>query len=163
MANKGLGKGLEALISGISQDEKENIQEVSLAELRPNPYQPRKQFQEESLQELANSIREHGIVQPLVVRKSIHGYEIVTGERRFRAAKLANLDQVPIVIRDCSDDQMMEIALIENLQREDLNPIEIATAYRKLMDHFSLTQEELAQRVGKSRPHVANFLRLYVR
>lgn len=160
MANKGLGKGLEALISGISQDEKENIQEVSLAELRPNPYQPRKQFQEESLQELANSIREHGIVQPLVVRKSIHGYEIVTGERRFRAAKLANLDQVPIVIRDCSDDQMMEIALIENLQREDLNPIEIATAYRKLMDHFSLTQEELAQRVGKSRPHVANFLRL---
>lgn len=160
MANKGLGKGLEALISGISQDDKESIQEVSLAELRPNPYQPRKQFQEESLQELADSIREHGIVQPLVVRKSIHGYEIVTGERRFRAAKLANLDKVPIVIRDCSDDQMMEIALIENLQREDLNPIEVATAYRKLMDHFSLTQEELAQRVGKSRPHVANFLRL---
>lgn len=160
MKNKGLGKGLEALISGLEQEENETIQEVSLQELRPNPYQPRKQFDEQAMQELAESVKQHGIVQPLIVRESIHGYEIIAGERRFRAAKLANLRTVPVIVRKCSDDQMMEIALIENLQREDLNPIEIAKAYRKLMDHFSLTQEELARRVGKSRPYVANFLRL---
>lgn len=160
MGNKGLGKGLEALISGFEQQEQEIIQEISLQEIRPNPYQPRKFFQDESIRELAESIKQHGIVQPLVVRESIHGYEIVAGERRFRAAKQVKLDTVPVIVRNCTDDQMMEIALIENLQREDLNPIEIAKAYRKLLDHFSLTQEELAQRVGKSRPHVANFLRI---
>ena len=160
MGNKGLGKGLEALISGLDQEEHETVEEISLQELRPNPYQPRKQFDDQSLQELAQSVKEHGIVQPLIVRKSIHGYEIIAGERRFRAAKLANLKTVPVIVRKCSDDQMMEIALIENLQREDLNPIEIAKAYRKLMDHFSLTQEELARRVGKSRPYVANYLRI---
>src|SRR5690606_11317117 len=114
----------------------------------------------DSLEELAESIKEHGIIQPLVLRKRMQGYEIVAGERRFRAGKKAGLTRVPVVIRDFSDEQMMEIALIENLQREDLNPMEIANAYQKLMDHFSLTQEELAVRVGKSRPHVANFLRL---
>lgn len=160
MGNKGLGKGLEALISGLEQAEQEAVQEISLQELRPNPYQPRKQFDDQSLQELAESIRQHGIVQPLIVRKSIHGYEIIAGERRYRAAKLANRETIPVIVRKCSDDQMMEIALIENLQREDLNPIEIAKAYQKLMDHFSFTQEELARRVGKSRPYVANFLRI---
>lgn len=160
MGNKGLGKGLEALISGLEQAEQEAVQEISLQELRPNPYQPRKQFDDQSLQELAESIRQHGIVQPLIVRKSSHGYEIIAGERRYRAAKLANRETIPVIVRKCSDDQMMEIALIENLQREDLNPIEIAKAYQKLMDHFSFTQEELARRVGKSRPYVANFLRI---
>ncbi len=160
MGSKGLGKGLEALISGFEQEDQEVIQEVALQEIRPNPYQPRENFQDESLQELAESIKQHGIVQPLVVRESIHGYEIVAGERRYRAAKLVKLARVPVIVRKCSDDEMMEIALIENLQREDLNPIEIAKAYRKLLDHFSLTQEELAQRVGKSRPHIANFLRI---
>lgn len=160
MANKGLGKGLGALISDMSEAEDEKMTALELTELRPNPYQPRKEFRRESLEELADSMKQYGIVQPLVVRKSIHGYEIVTGERRFRAAEMAGLKTIPVVVRECDDDQMMEIALIENLQREDLNPIEIALAYQKLMDHFSFTQEELAERVGKSRPHVANFLRL---
>lgn len=160
MANKGLGKGLGALIPDMGEVEDEKMTELKLTELRPNPYQPRKEFRRESLEELADSMKQYGIVQPLVVRKSIHGFEIVTGERRFRAAELAGLKTIPVVVRECDDDQMMELALIENLQREDLNPIEIALAYQKLMDHFSFTQEELAERVGKSRPHVANFLRL---
>lgn len=158
MGNKGLGKGLGALLPDLNQDE--SVREVPLKELRPNPYQPRKQFDKESLAELGRSIKRHGLVQPLIVRKSIHGYEIVAGERRFRAAEMVNLERVPVVIRECDEDQMMEIALIENLQREDLNPLEIATAYQKLMDHLSLTQEELAERVGKGRSSIANFLRL---
>ncbi|SHE86238.1 chromosome partitioning protein, ParB family [Seinonella peptonophila] len=158
MGSKGLGKGLGALLPDLSEDE--TVTEVSLSELRPNPYQPRKQFDEESLQSLSQSMQEHGLIQPLVVRQSIHGYEIVVGERRFRAAELAKIETLPVVVRECDDRQMMEIALIENLQREDLNPIEVANAYQKLMQHFSLTQEELSDRVGRSRPHVANFLRL---
>lgn len=141
-------------------DDNDAVTEVDIQDLRPNPYQPRKHFPEETLAELTQSIKEHGIVQPLVVRKTIKGYEIVAGERRFRAAKQAKLSRVPVVIKAFDDKQVMEIALIENLQREDLNPMEIATAYQKLMDAFSLTQEELAYKVGKSRPHVANFLRL---
>ncbi|MGI6126708.1 MAG: ParB/RepB/Spo0J family partition protein [Planifilum sp.] len=160
MASKRLGKGLGALLPSVEVQEDDVVNEVDISELRANPYQPRKQFDPEAMEELVQSIQEHGIIQPLVVRKSIHGYEIVAGERRFRAGKKAGLTRVPVVIRDFSDEQMMEIALIENLQREDLNPMEIANAYQKLMDHFSLTQEELAVRVGKSRPHVANFLRL---
>lgn len=160
MNGKRLGKGLGALLPDIDVQESDTVNEVSLEELRPNPYQPRKHFDPEALQELVSSIKEHGIVQPIVVRKSIRGYEIVAGERRFRAAKEAGLSKVPVVVREFSDDRMMEIALIENLQREDLNPLEVATAYQKLMNHFSLTQEELAARVGKSRPHVTNFLRL---
>lgn len=160
MSNKGLGRGINALFTQMNVTDDEPVQQVMLKELRPNPYQPRKNFEEESLQELAESIKVHGIVQPLVVRKSIRGYEIVAGERRFRAAKLAGLTEVPVVVRDFTDDQMMEIALVENLQREDLNPIEIANAYQKLMKHLGITQEELAERVGKSRPHVTNFLRL---
>ncbi len=160
MASKGLGRGLGAVFTSVDVQKDEPVQEVELMDLRPNPYQPRKQFDSEALQELADSIREHGIVQPLVVRESIRGYEIVAGERRYRAAQILELTTVPVVIRSFTDEQMMEIALIENLQREDLNPMEIASAYQKLMNHFSLTQEELAQRVGKSRPHVTNFLRL---
>lgn len=160
MGSKRLGKGLGALLPSVDVTEDDVVNEVDISELRANPYQPRKQFDPDTLEELAESIKEHGIIQPLVVRKSIHGYEIVAGERRFRAGKKAGLTKVPVVIREFTDEQMMEIALIENLQREDLNPMEIANAYKKLMDHFSLTQEELAARVGKSRPHVANFLRL---
>lgn len=160
MSGKRLGKGLGALLPDIDVQESDAVNEVPLEELRPNPYQPRKHFDPEALQELVSSIKEHGIVQPIVVRKSIRGYEIVAGERRFRAAKEAGLNKVPVVVREFSDDRMMEIALIENLQREDLNPLEVAMAYQKLMTHFSLTQEELAARVGKSRPHVTNFLRL---
>ncbi|MFC4077241.1 ParB/RepB/Spo0J family partition protein [Salinithrix halophila] len=160
MANKGLGKGLGALFPTAEVNEADVVNEVPLAELRPNPYQPRKHFDPEALEELVSSIKEHGIVQPLVVRKSIRGFEIVAGERRFRAAKEANFSYVPVVVKDFTDEQMMEIALIENLQREDLNSIEIAQAYKKLMDHFSITQEDLAARVGKSRPHVTNYLRL---
>lgn len=160
MAGKGLGRGLGAVFSSVDVHEDDPVQEVDVTELRPNPYQPRKQFHSEAMEELAASIKEHGIVQPLVVRNSIRGYEIVAGERRYRAAQMVGLPTVPVVIRQFTDAQMMEIALIENLQREDLNPMEIAAAYQKLMSHFSLTQEELAQRVGKSRPHVTNFLRL---
>lgn len=158
--SKRLGKGLDALIPNLEIGDDDTVMNVELAELRPNPYQPRKHFSEEALEELATSIREHGIVQPLVVRHSIKGYEIVAGERRFRAAKRANLNSVPVVVKEFSDRQVMEIALIENLQREDLNPMEVAHAYQKLMQEFSLTQEELAYKVGKSRPHITNFLRL---
>lgn len=132
-----------------------------MRDLRPNPYQPRREFNEEKLHELSRSILEHGIIQPLIVRKSeVRGFDIVAGERRFRAAKLAGLQVVPAVVRELSDVLLMEIALIENLQREDLNPIEIADAYANLIDKCELTQDELAQRVGQSRSHIANMLRL---
>ncbi|MFN7251978.1 MAG: ParB/RepB/Spo0J family partition protein [Anaerobacillus sp.] len=157
---KGLGKGISAFFPDAMDDKQEQIQEISLSELRPNPYQPRKFFSEESITELKESILNHGILQPLLVRKSIKGYEIVVGERRFRAATEAGLKAVPVVIKDLTEDKMMEFALIENLQREDLNPIEEAVAYDKLMKHLQVTQEQLAKRVGKSRPHIANHLRL---
>ncbi|MGA9174140.1 MAG: ParB/RepB/Spo0J family partition protein [Thermoactinomyces sp.] len=160
MSSKGLGRGLGALFQVDMTTEEDLVHEAEITDLRPNPYQPRKHFDDELLKELTESIKQHGVVQPLIVRKSIRGFEIVAGERRFRAAKLAGLTKVPIVVRDFTDDQMMEIALVENLQREDLNPMEVAHAYQKLMKHLSITQEELAERVGKSRPHVANFLRL---
>jgi len=157
---KGLGKGINALFANLEVNEGESIQEVSIKELRPNPYQPRKTFRPESIEELKQSIIEHGILQPLIVRQSIKGYEIVVGERRFRAAKEANLKTVPVVVRNLTEQQMMEFALLENLQREDLTPIEEAMAYQTLMEHLQLTQEQLATRVGKSRPHIANHLRL---
>lgn len=153
---KGLGKGLGALI----KNEEEHVQEVSVKELRPNPYQPRKVFDQKAIDELKESIQEHGILQPILARKSIKGYEIILGERRFRAASEAGLKTVPVIIKDYSEEKMMEVALIENLQREDLNPVEEAQAYQKLIDHLKLTQEELASRVGKSRPHIANHIRL---
>jgi ParB family transcriptional regulator, chromosome partitioning protein len=157
---KGLGKGINALFSNLEVSEEETIQEIQIKELRPNPYQPRQTFHPESIEELKQSIIQHGILQPLIVRKSIKGYEIVVGERRYRAAKEAHLKTVPVVVRNLTEQQMMEFALLENLQREDLTPIEEAKAYQTLMEHLQLTQEELAQRIGKSRPHVANHLRL---
>jgi ParB family chromosome partitioning protein len=157
---KGLGKGLQALFPEDKNDNTDQVKQVAVSELRPNPYQPRKTFSEEAIQELAESIGLHGILQPIIARKSIKGFEIVVGERRFRAAKQAGLKEVPVVVKELDEQKMMELALIENLQREDLNPIEEALAYEKLMKHLSVTQEQLAERVGKSRPHIANHLRL---
>ncbi|MDF2787595.1 ParB/RepB/Spo0J family partition protein [Neobacillus sp. 3P2-tot-E-2] len=158
---KGLGKkGINAFFTNIEAGKEETVQEISLKELRPNPYQPRKTFQQEAIDELKESILEHGILQPLVVRKSIKGYEIVVGERRFRAAKEAKLASVPAVVRELTEQQMMELAVLENLQREDLNPIEEGLAYQTLMEKLKFTQEEVAKRLGKSRPHVANHIRL---
>ncbi|KEK25650.1 ParB/RepB/Spo0J family partition protein [Bacillus gaemokensis] len=157
---KGLGRGINAFFPDLDVKEEETIQEITVTELRPNPYQPRKNFQEEAIQELAASIKEHGILQPLIVRKSIKGYEIVAGERRYRAAKEARLETVPAVVRSLNEQQMMEFALLENLQREDLNPMEEAVAYQLLMDELSVTQEQLAKRLGKSRPYIANYIRL---
>lgn len=158
--SKRLGRGLDALIPALDVNDEDHIIEVELTELRPNPYQPRKSFNEDSINELAKSIQEHGVIQPIIVRKVIKGYEIIAGERRFRAAAVCGLSKIPAVLRKFSDQQVMEIALIENLQREDLNAIEIALAYQGLVDTFSLTQEELSTKVGKSRSHIANFLRL---
>jgi ParB family transcriptional regulator, chromosome partitioning protein len=156
---KGLGKGLNAFFS-MEVEKEETVKEISVLELRPNPYQPRKTFQKETIEELKNSILEHGILQPLIVRRSIKGYEIVVGERRFRAACEAKLETVPAVVRELSEQQMMELAVLENLQREDLSPIEEGAAYQTLMEKLGLTQEELAKRLGKSRPHLANHIRL---
>ncbi|BCJ87482.1 stage 0 sporulation protein J [Effusibacillus dendaii] len=158
MMSKRLGKGLEALLPQIGADD--TIVQASIDDLRPNPYQPRKEFNQEKLNELTESIKQHGIIQPIIVRKSFRGYEIVAGERRWRAANLAGLTEVPVVVKEFDDRQMTEIALIENLQREDLNPMEVAEAYHNIMEKFELTQEELAKKVGQSRSHVANFLRL---
>lgn len=157
---KGLGKGINALFANIDVESEETIQELNIKELRPNPYQPRKVFDEESIEELKKSIEQHGILQPIIVRKSIKGYEIVVGERRYRAAKAAKLETIPVVVRELDEQQMMELAVLENLQREDLTPVEEALAYHMLMERLKLTQEELAQRLGKSRPHIANHLRL---
>lgn len=157
MSKKGLGKGLGALFPDV---DRESIREIEIARIRPNPHQPRQRFDPERLAELAASIREHGIVQPVLVRPVQDGYELVAGERRWRAAQMAGLDRVPAVVRDFTAAQVMEIALIENLQREDLNPLEEAEAYRRLLEEFGLTQEELARRLGKSRPQVTNTLRL---
>ncbi|MDF2856363.1 MAG: plasmid partitioning protein ParB [Neobacillus sp.] len=158
---KGLGKkGLNAFFNTIEAAKEETVQEINIKELRPNPYQPRKTFEQEAINELKESILEHGILQPIVVRKSIKGYEIVVGERRFRASKAAGLKSIPAVVRELTEQQMMELAVLENLQREDLNPIEEGLAYQTLMEKLKLTQEEVAKRLGKSRPHVANHIRL---
>jgi ParB family transcriptional regulator, chromosome partitioning protein len=157
---RGLGKGINALFSNMEAEMEETVQEINLKEIRPNPYQPRKNFEQDAINELKESILQHGILQPIVVRKSIKGYEIVVGERRYRAAKEAKLTSIPAVIRELSEQQMMELALLENLQREDLTPIEEAQAYQKLMEQLNFTQEALAKRLGKSRPHIANHIRL---
>lgn len=157
---KRLGKGLDAFFSNIDETPEEAIEQISIDECRPNPYQPRKTFQADAIEELKESILEYGIIQPLIVRKSIKGYEIVVGERRFRAAKEAGLTEVPVIVQDLTDERMMELALLENLQREDLNPIEEATAYATLMKELGITQEEMSKRLGKSRSHIANMVRL---
>jgi len=158
--SKRLGKGLDALIPSLSIDEDEKVIEIPLNQLRANPYQPRKTFDEESIKELAESIRQHGVIQPIIVRSVLKGYEIIAGERRFRASQFCGNTTIPAVVKSFSDQQVMEIALIENLQRENLNAMEVAVAYQGLMDQFQLTQEELSLKVGKSRSHIANFLRL---
>ncbi|MGN7457146.1 ParB/RepB/Spo0J family partition protein [Paenibacillus pasadenensis] len=158
--SKRLGRGLDALIPSLSIQEDDKIVEIELKQLRPNPYQPRLTFHDESIHELAESIRQHGVIQPILVRSVLKGYEIIAGERRFRASQLCGLKTIPAVIRSFTDQQTMEIALIENLQREDLNAIDLAAAYQAIMDKFELTQEELSLKVGKSRSHIANFLRL---
>ncbi|RXK26337.1 chromosome partitioning protein ParB [Bacillus velezensis] len=159
MAKGGRGKGINALFNQVDLSE-ETVEEIKISDLRPNPYQPRKQFDDESLAELKESIIQHGILQPIIVRKSLKGYDIVAGERRYRAAKLAGKETVPAIVRDLSESLMREIALLENLQREDLSPLEEALAYDSLLKHLDLTQEQLAKRLGKSRPHIANHLRL---
>ncbi|WP_153733039.1 ParB/RepB/Spo0J family partition protein [Sporosarcina obsidiansis] len=155
--SKGLGKGLNALFPGESLEKVELLRLNSITE---NPYQPRKEFDDASLLELSESIKEHGVLQPIIVRKVGTQYEIVVGERRFRASKLAGKKEVPAVVRELTDEQSMEMAILENLQREDLTPIEVAEAYQKLMENLELTQEQLAFRLGKSRPHIANHVRL---
>ena len=157
MPRRGLGRGLDALLPGASEAE---LQELPVGALRPSRFQPREAFDEGRLEELANSIRQHGVVQPIVARRSGNGYEVVVGERRWRAAGLAGLETIPALVRDFSDAGAMELALIENLQREDLNPMEEATAYRRLIDEFQFTQETVAERVGRERTHVAHCLRL---
>ena len=167
---RALGIGLEELfnIEDINYDKVEEkimetvkldeVKELKLSDLRVNPYQPRKIFDEEALEELAESIKEHGVIQPIIVKKSIKGYEIVAGERRYRASQLAGKETIPAIIRDFTDEQMMEIAVLENLQRENLNPIEEAEAYKNLMQALNLNQEQLAKKVGKSRSHITNIL-----
>ena len=167
-----LGRGLDSIFGGNVEQMLDEIQETTTADpgrkeikieindIRPNPYQPRKNFDEKSLRELAASITQHGIFTPLLVRKSVKGYDLVAGERRLRAAKIAGLEKVPAIVVDFGDDEMMEIALLENVQREDLNPIEEAVAFGSLIDKLHYTQEKLAERVGKSREYCANILRL---
>ena len=162
-SQKGLGKGLGALLGDFSEEplEKSAYQQLPIYKVEPNPDQPRQDFDEEELQALADSIAVHGIIQPLTVREMPNGYyQIIAGERRWRAARIANLSDVPAVIIEADDKKAMELALIENLQRQDLNPLEEALGYQTLMNEYGLTQEEAAGRVGKSRPAVANALRL---
>ena len=169
---RALGRGLEELFYNepidynkveekiITETPKEAITMVKLSELRSNPYQPRKVFDEDALKELAASIKEHGVFQPIIAKKSIKGYEIIAGERRVKASIMAGLEEIPTIIRNFDDTEMMEIALLENLQRENLNAIEEANAYKKLLETLSLTQEQLAARLGKSRSHITNMVGL---
>ena len=169
---RALGKGLEELFNSevldystveeriVNETPKEEITNVKLSELRSNPYQPRKVFDPEALQELSNSIKEHGVFQPIIVKRSIKGYEIIAGERRVKASQLAGLTEIPAIIRDFNDTQMMEIALLENLQRENLTAMEEANAYKKLQETLSITQEDLAKRLSKSRSHITNMIGL---
>jgi len=161
MAGKrGLGKGLGALIPEVDDKDVNSVVELKITEIEPNEKQPRRDFDEHGLAELAESIKEHGVVQPIIVRKLGSGYQIIAGERRWRASRLAGKKTIPAIVKDCSNVEVMEIALIENLQREDLNSIEEAYAYKTLIDEYNMTEEEIAQRIGKSRPAIANSLRL---
>ena len=169
---KALGKGLEQLFSNevidfdnfekkiVNETKDSDIVEIPLTEIRSNPYQPRKEFDEQSLREFAESIKEHGVIQPIIVKKSIKGYEIIAGERRTRASKMAGKETIPAIIREFTDQEMMEIALIENIQREDLNPIEEAEALAKIIESNGMTQEEAAKKFGKSRSYITNILGL---
>lgn len=157
-----LGKGLGALIPdmGLAAEEGNDFFSCDITQIRPNPYQPRRRFSEAELAELADSIREQGVLQPLLVRRAEPGYELIAGERRLRAARQAGLTEVPVVVKAVEDDKLLEISIVENIQRENLNPIEESEAYHRLITQFNLTQDQAADRVGKSRSAVANFLRL---
>lgn len=169
---KALGKGLEELFSSevldfdtfesnIMENAKDNeIQDIPVNEIRPNPYQPRKNFNEEALRELSESIKNHGVFQPIIVKKGIRGYDLIAGERRLRASKMAGLEKIPAIVKDFSDDEMREIALLENIQRENLTAIELAWAYKGIIDNLDIRQEDLALRIGKSRSHITNTLGL---
>jgi len=169
---KALGRGLEELFNSESLEiekiesrimeeaSKDEIIEIPLSELRSNPYQPRKIFDEDALIELSESIKEYGVFQPIIVKKSIKGYDIIAGERRVKASKMAGLETIPAIIRDFSDAQMMQIALLENLQREDLTAIEEANAYKEIIDALQITQDDLSKKIGKSRSHITNMLGL---
>ena len=169
---RALGRGLEELFYNepiaydkmeekiLTETPKEEITNVKISELRSNPYQPRQVFKKEALQELADSIKEHGVFQPIIIKKSIKGYEIIAGERRVKASQMAGLEEIPAIIRDFTDEEMMEIALLENLQRENLNPIEESRAYKKLIETLNITQEELAKKLGKSRSYITNMIGL---
>ncbi|KRM76867.1 ParB/RepB/Spo0J family partition protein [Secundilactobacillus collinoides] len=162
--NKGLGRGIEALFADNSVDpEAETVVDIKLEQIRPNPYQPRQKFDTAALKDLARSIKKSGVFQPIIVRQpdpEVTRYEILAGERRFRASKMVENDTIPAIIREVSESQMMEIAVLENLQREDLTPLEEAEAYEMLMTNLKLTQNEVSKRLGKSRPYIANYLRL---
>ena len=170
--NARLGKGLSSIFgqdvskvlddiqNGDMEVESQEQSKIPVDEIRPNPYQPRKVFDEDALKELSSSIKQHGVFTPILVKKSIQGYDLIAGERRLRASKLAGLKDIPAIIVDFDDQEMMEIALLENIQREDLNVIEEAKAYEKLIQRLNYTQEQLAHRVGKSREHITNLLRL---
>ena len=168
MSNKskrksGLGRGIDALFESYEEAPNENevVEEVNLEEIRPNPYQPRKHFDEEALNELAESIKQSGVFQPVILRQSsIKGYELIAGERRVRASRIAGRKTIPAIIRQLDEERMIEIAVVENLQREDLSPLEEAEAYNVFMEKLGLTQIEVAERMGKSRPYIANYLRL---
>lgn len=169
---RALGRGLEELFYNepiaydkmeekiLTETPKEAIVNVKISELRSNPYQPRQVFDEEALKELAASIKEHGVFQPIIIKKSIKGYEIIAGERRVKASQMAGLEEIPAIVRDFTDEEMMEIALLENLQRENLNPMEESRAYKKLLETLQITQEELAKKLGKSRSYITNMLGL---
>lgn len=162
MSKKGLGKGLGALISAANDEVKENkgVVELKINEIEPNNNQPRKKFDDEKLNMLSESIKKHGVVQPIIVKKEDNTYRIVAGERRWRAARMAGLKSIPVIIKELTNKQVMEIALIENLQREDLNPIEEAEAFEKLINEYNLTQEELSESIGRSRSAISNTIRL---
>lgn len=157
---RGLGRGLDAFFAGGNEEDQSVIVKIPVTKIVPNKFQPRRIFDQEALNELAESITQYGILQPIVVRKSLNEYELVAGERRWRASQRAGLEDIPAIVKDYTDSEMIEIALIENIQREDLNPIEEAMAYRRLMDELSLTQEEVGRKVGRSRSLVANMVRL---
>jgi ParB family chromosome partitioning protein len=162
MEKRGLGKGLGALISGtLGEEDASSVREVRVEHIRPNPYQPRTVFDPEKLAELVESVREHGVLQPVLLRRvGVDSYELIAGERRFRAAQEAGLRTIPSLVKEYSDPQMLEVALIENVQREDISPVEAAVAYRRLSAEFEMTQSEIAKRVGKAQSTIANTLRL---
>lgn len=162
MEKRGLGKGLSALLGGaLAQEDAAAVREVGVDMIVPNPFQPRREFDPERLKEMAQSVREHGVLQPVLVRRvGVDRYELIAGERRLRAARQAGLATIPAIVRDCAGGQALEMALVENVQREDINAVEAAFAYRRLVEEFGLTQEEIARRVGKARSTVANTLRM---